>query len=253
MPHSFNKKSSSQADLARSAIPRYLQLAGLFRRRIETGTWPLNEQIPTVEELASECGVARATIRQALGLLESEGLISRFRAKGTFVNKRPQDLFWLEVQTDWNGLLSRREGVRIEVLSDHHRESPPIVPHPIGKLTEGYRHLRRRHWRDDSPFLLTDVFIDEDIAAGINEQAFSELTALRLVSQAPGVKIQDAQQTLTIGAADIEISELMKLPINAPIAQVYRTAVDTKGRILMISMGIYRGDIVRVDMKLEPQ
>ena len=248
-----SKSSASQNDLGRSAIPRYLQLAGLFRRRIETGTWPLKQQIPTVEELAAECGVARATIRQALGLLASEGLISRFRAKGTFVNKRPQDLFWLEVQTDWNGLLSRREGVRIEILSDHRNETPPIVPHPIGKLTESYRHLRRRHWRENSPFLLTDVFIDEDIASGIDESAFSELTALRLVSQAPGVEIQDARQTLTIGAADIEIAELMKLPLNAPIAQVYRSVINSKGQIIMISMGIYRGDIVRVDMQLKPQ
>src|SRR5690606_40955525 len=60
--------------------------------------------------------------RQALGMLESEGLISRFRAKGTFVNKRPQDLFWLAVETDWNGLLAKREGVRIEILSDRKGE-----------------------------------------------------------------------------------------------------------------------------------
>lgn len=239
-------------DLTRSAVPRYLQLAGLFRRRIETGAWQLNKQIPTVEELSADCGVARATIRQALGLLESEGLISRFRAKGTFVIKRPQDLFWLEVQTDWNGLLSNREGAKIEILSDRKNEHPPVVPHPVGELCESYRHLRRRHWLEDAPFLLTDVFIDDEIAAGIDDSSFSKLTAMRLISQAPDVKIKDARQTLTIGAADIEIAELMKLPLSAPIAQVYRSLIDDDGKIVMISTGIYRGDIVRVDMQLQP-
>jgi GntR family transcriptional regulator len=62
------------ANLSRSAIARYIQLATLFRRRIETGYWSVGEQIPTVEELATEYGVARATIRQAMGLLEDEGL-----------------------------------------------------------------------------------------------------------------------------------------------------------------------------------
>lgn len=251
MTAASKKESISPADLTRSAMPRYLQLAGIFRRRIETGAWPLNEQIPTVEELSSECGVARATIRQALGLLESDGLISRYRAKGTFVNKRPQDLLWLEVETDWNGLLSKREDARIEVLSDHRGETPPIVPHPIGDLTEGYRHLRRRHWRDEAPFLLADVFIDDEIAAGIDEMSFSELTALRLVSSADGVEIVDARQTLTIGTADVETAELMKLPLNAPVAHVYRSAVDRNGNIVLISNGIYRGDIVRVDMQLK--
>lgn len=244
-------KRATSTDFGRSAVPRYLQLAGLFRRRIETGDWHLHEQIPTVEELSSECGVARATIRQALGLLESEGLISRFRAKGTFVNKRPQDLLWLEVRTEWEGLLSKRDDVRIEVLSDHKGEKPPMVPHPIGELTESYRHLRRRHWREDSPFLLADVYIDEEIAAQIEEHNFSELTALRLIESQKGLEIKDARQTLTIGTTDIEMAELMKLPLNVPVAHVYRSAVDSEGRIVLISNGTYRGDIVRVDMQLK--
>ena len=48
----------------------------------------MDSQIPTVDELAEECGVARLTIRQALDQLESDGIIQRFRAKGTFVRKR---------------------------------------------------------------------------------------------------------------------------------------------------------------------
>ncbi len=245
------KTSPTLTDYSRSAVPRYLQLAGVFRRRIETGQWPVGEQISTVDDLASECGVAKATVRQALGMLESDGLISRYRAKGTFVDRRPQDLLWLEVETDWNGLLSRREDVRIEVVSDHKGEKPPIVPHPIGALTDRYRHLRRRHWRNDEPFLLADVFIDEEIAEQIDEKSFSELTALRLVTSVNDADVQDARQTLTIGTADVETAELMRLPLNAPIAHVYRSAVDSDGNIILISNGIYRGDIVRVDMQLK--
>jgi GntR family transcriptional regulator len=251
MIDSRSRQGTPQNDLGRSAVPRYLQLASLFRRRIETGAWRLHQQIPTVDDLSTECGVARATIRQALGLLESEGLISRYRAKGTFVDKRPQDLLWLEVKTDWDGLLSKREDVRIEILSDHKIEKPPVVPHPIGELTESYRHLRRRHWREDAPFLLADVYIDEEIADQIDERNFSQLTALRLIANVKNIEIKDARQTLTIGATDIETAELMKLPLNAPIAHVQRSAVDSDGRIILISNGIYRGDIVRVDTQLK--
>src|SRR3546814_11024266 len=76
-------------DFSRSAISRYIQLATLFRRRIESGQWPLGSQIPTVDRLADECGVARATIRQAPDLLQGEGLIPRYRAKRTFVPRHP--------------------------------------------------------------------------------------------------------------------------------------------------------------------
>ena len=95
-------------DLNQSAVSRYLQLATLFRRRIETGEWAVGAKIPTVDELAEEFGVARLTIRQALDQLEDDGIIQRFRAKGTFVRKRrPQDL-WCEVHTDWSGMLLAR-------------------------------------------------------------------------------------------------------------------------------------------------
>lgn len=132
---------------------------------------------------------------------------------------------WLEVKMDWEALLSKREDVRIEVLSDRHGEMPPIVPHLIGELCDSYRHLRRRHWREDTLFLLADVYLDEDIASEMDEKSFTELTAMLLVAK-QGIKINDARQTLTIGTADLEMAELMKIPLNFPIAHVYRSAVD---------------------------
>ena len=241
----------SSSELLNKNIPRYLQLSGLFRRRIESGMWPLGLQIPTVDELSAECGAARATIRQALGLLESEGLISRHRAKGSFVEQRPQDLFWLSMESDWSGLLTHREDARIEVLSTRKGEKPPYLAHPIGNLTESYLHLRRRHWRDDSVFLLADLYIDETIAESIDPVNFTVMTALRLIAGVKGIDIRDARQTLHISSTDLELAELMKLPLNAPLAAVDRTAVDQNGDIVLISNGMYRGDIVRVDTRLK--
>src|SRR5215813_12168995 len=94
--------TGGKVDFSRTGIARYIQLASLFRRRIESGLWESGEQIPTVDDLAAECGVARATIRQALGILEDEQLIARYRAKGTFVRERPQGQIWCEVATDWS-------------------------------------------------------------------------------------------------------------------------------------------------------
>ena len=117
-------------DLDRSAVARYIQLAGLFRRRIEAGDWAIGRQIPTVDDLTTECRVARATVRKALDMLEDEGLIERYRAKGTFVRERPRRELWCEVATDWSGLLAPRDDAVIEVLSDERgvRASGPPAP-----------------------------------------------------------------------------------------------------------------------------
>jgi GntR family transcriptional regulator len=243
--------SSNGADLSRSAVSRYIQLATLFRRRIQSGTWQVGEQVPTVNTLSQECGVAPATIRQAIGILEDEGLIKRQRAKGTFVLRRPEDSLWCEVKTDWMGLLRSRDDAVIEILSDTIGGPPPFVPHSIGELAASYRHLRRRHWRDDQAFLLADVYIDERYCKKIPEIEFKTKTALRLVVGIPGVNIVDARQTLTLGSADIETAEYLKLPLNAPIAHVNRSAADDRGNLILIANGTYRGDVVRLDVKLK--
>lgn len=246
----MNELMDDRADLSRSAVSRYIQLATLFRRRIESGQWPVGDQIPTVDDLSTECGVARATIRQALGLVEAEGLIERFRAKGTFVKRRPQDQLWCEVETDWQGLLSSREGAEIEILSDS-MGGPPLVHHAIGTAGQNYRHLKRRHSLNGQPFLVADVYIDERLAKKIADSDTTSKTALRMVAAIPGVKITEARQTLTIGTADIETAALINLPLNAPVCHVTRSAVDQRGRLVLVSNGIYRGDIVRVDIKLK--
>jgi GntR family transcriptional regulator len=245
------KNARAAVDFSRSAVARYIQLASLFRRRIQSGQWLLGQQIPTVEELAAECGVARATIRQALDLLEQEGLIERYRAKGTFVRQRAQEQLWCEVATDWSGLLMSREGAVIELLADEHGKQPPHVPHPIGDLAPSYRRLRRRHSRRGAPFLLADLYIDERLARRIPKKLLTSKTAMQLVADIPGMRIKDARQTLTIGTADVETADALNIALNAPTACVYRSVVDAAGCLVFIGEGIYRGDQVRIDMKLK--
>lgn len=139
--------------LSRSAVARYIQLATLFRSRIMSGQWAAGGQIPTIEQLMAECGVARATIRQALGLLEDEGLVSRYRAKGTFVTDKARAHVWLDVTTDLRGMLNTRDGATIEVLEDALVPAPERWPHDIGTISRTYRRLRRRHVRDGRAFL----------------------------------------------------------------------------------------------------
>lgn len=240
-----------KADLSQSSVSRYIQLATLFRRRIESGQWRPGQQIPTIDELAAECQVARATIRQALSTLIDEGMITSYRAKGTFVNNKLPEPLWCEVHTDWNGLLLRPKGnVSIEILKDEGAVPPPHVSSPIGTIQQSYRHLRRRHSRDGKRYLLADVYIDEKLSRKLPKSAISNETAMRLASLIPGIKIVDARQTLTIGTADIETAELLSMPLNSPVCIVDRYAVDQQDRVILIAMGIYRGDMVRMDLKL---
>jgi len=244
------RAASSAVNLNQSTVSRYIQLATLFRRRIETGIWAAGTQIPTVDDLASEYGVARATIRQALDQVEADGLIERYRAKGTFVRHRADKRLWCEVQTDWSGLLRSRPGATIEILSIEADRTLPSLKDMPGERAPSYRHFRRRHWRDGQAFLLADVYLDERLWPMVSDKNLAELTSLNLVASLPGVTISEVRQTLTIGTADVEIAGHLNLPLNAPVAFVDRSAVDSSGTLILVAAGVYRGDVVRIDVKL---
>lgn len=250
MPARTVGRSRLPINLDQSAVSRYLQLATLFRRRVETGEWAVGSQIPTVDELAEECGVARLTIRQALDQLESDGIIQRYRAKGTFVRKRRHQELWCEVHTDWSGMLLARDGATIEVLSEDTGGKPSsFAGH--GTLAPIYRHLRRRHSRDGEAFLLADVHVDERVSKRIPAKAFSSKTALRLIADVRGLRIGAVKQTLTIEIADVETAMLLGITLNAPVACVQRVALNQDGVVVLLTDGIYRGDVVKLEINLK--
>jgi GntR family transcriptional regulator len=247
---SIQSRQRGAADLTRSAVPRYLQLASVFVRRIESGAWKPGRQIPTVENLSDEWGVASATIRQALGKLEADGLIERTRGRGTFVRQRPPEPLWCDIQTDWSGLLQERAGATIEVLASHGKAVLPPEPPDLGTPAASYRHLRRRHWRDGNAFLLADVYVDERLWRKIRARDLVTRTAFNLVASLPGVEVADARQTVTVGSADLETAEHLGVSLNAPVAHVKRLLLDEQGTLILVAYGIYRGDRVRFDLKL---
>jgi GntR family transcriptional regulator len=166
-------------------------------------------------------------------------------------NQPTANRLWCEVETDWSGLLRSREGAEIETLGDTPGiPGATVPPAAIGEVAPRYRHIRRRHWRDGQPFLLADVYLDERLSPKVTAEDLRTKTALKLVAGIPGVRIIDARQTLTIGTADVETAAALQVPLNAPVAHVHRAAVDQRGVLVLVADGIYRGDIVRIDIKL---
>lgn len=245
--------SNGGAALDRSAVARYLQLSGYFRQRIETGAWEIGSQVPTIQQLSAEFGVASMTIRRALDLLEAEGLIRRYRARGTFVTARPPRDLWCEVQTDWRGMLIARYSSRIEILLDAPAGPPPFLDADQwpGRPARQYRRLRRRYWREGVAFMVAELYIDADACAQIAPDALHRFTAMQLVADLPGRPIAQAHQELSVLGADMLTSEQLSVALGAPMARVIRLAVDGDGVQVLAVDGIYRGDLTRVRIKLQ--
>lgn len=77
--------SPMRSSRPRSQAAREELLDWVTRGRIGPGS-----QLPPEPQLASELGVSRATLREALGSLEDEGVVTRTRGSGTFLAHQPR-------------------------------------------------------------------------------------------------------------------------------------------------------------------
>lgn len=64
---------------------KYLFIYNEIREKILCNKYTMNEQLPDEMTLAKQFACSRMTIKKALDLLVSEGLIFRKRGQGTFV------------------------------------------------------------------------------------------------------------------------------------------------------------------------
>src|SRR5262250_2873266 len=70
-----------------ATMDRYEETLTRLRRLIDDGGGASGGRMPPERELASELGIGRRSLRRALGVLESEGRISRHQGRGTFVRE----------------------------------------------------------------------------------------------------------------------------------------------------------------------
>lgn len=67
----------------------YLQVIDRLKQDIEKGVYKEKEKLPSEFDLAKQLGVSRATLREALRILEEENVIMRRHGVGTFINSKP--------------------------------------------------------------------------------------------------------------------------------------------------------------------
>jgi len=133
------------------------QVKALIRKRIADDEFE-GGRIPPETELASELGVSRTTVRDALSRLENEGTIYRRQGAGTFVNQqglqitsRLEEIWSYEQVLEDHGYVPS-----VRVLSETTLPADPETAEALG-LAEGETVLtiEKLFLEDDAPVILT--------------------------------------------------------------------------------------------------
>ena len=72
--------------------PKYVTIYNILFKMITQGEFAKNDRLPSEPDLARDLGVSRSTLRQALTLLQDDGLIKIIRGKGNFITNDDYDI-----------------------------------------------------------------------------------------------------------------------------------------------------------------
>jgi GntR family transcriptional regulator len=243
-----NRTRRNARNDADSRVPRYLQVASALRRRIREGIWSVGDRIATLEELEREFGVARVTVRQAIELLQGEGLVRSYQGRGTFVTKVIEHDRWLQLATDWESLIAPiRDNVPHLLPSEPH--PGPTIEEDDGKPAPAYVFIRSVQKRGSQPYAYARVHVAKHIHAR-SPRLFASRVALSVLSDMSNLAISRAHQTLVIGSADIETARILGIALNAPTAEARCVVVDGDGVVIYVGEITYPGDYVRLNIEL---
>jgi GntR family transcriptional regulator len=233
----------------RSHLPLYAQVAFVMRQRIESGDWREGDKISTIEELESEFGVARNTIRQAVETLRREGLLASYQGRGTFVSGRPKNRERLNLGSGFETVIDSIKSNVLKRLYIENSVAPPKLAAHEGEPSEGYAFLRSVQYNNDEPFSVVNLYLAREIFLK-DCKRFAHTAALAKIMEMDDIEIIHAHQIVTIGVADPETAELLKIGLGEPTADCRLVLVDGRNTAIYVANIHYHRNYfaLRVDL-----
>ena len=207
---------------------RYGWLAGTLRSRILHGEWAPGDAIPPEALLAKTCGVALGTMRQALSLLVSEGLLERRHGKGTYVTSGlggASMMRFFRFRTSGELQATPRSRILSKLVRLASEDEAEGLSLPPGSSVMSLERLRSV---GEQPCLLESIVLPLPLFAALTESDTRHWDDLLypMFQRVCGVVIHRAQDQLSFTQLNATQAQRLDLTTGHPCARVHRQAFD---------------------------
>jgi GntR family transcriptional regulator len=230
-------------------IALYVRLTGVLRSRIATGEWKVGARIPSIDALCTEYGVARNTVRQALEILSSEGLIRGGRGIGTFVFQAPAlSAIDIDLKNAISDPLTLGPDQSIQVLKRTKKASLPDELIRELPTYDEYTLIRKLHRFRNQSFALMDIYVASPVYDRFPKGKDESIKIARLLRDS-GVQIAKSRLEITTRPADPETARLLDYSMAGSLVCMRRWRTESDGRIATAGTYLYRGDLFVLDIE----
>ena len=235
----------------KNRIPRYHQIAQSLRERIAEGRSAPGQRLDNQRSLAREFGVTLMTLRQALELLERDGLITRRHGLGTFVSSPIVDYDILHLRTFAGDLSARGERVATRFLGSRFAVADRWVSRELG-LGRRARvfALERLRLVDGHPMSLQLSYLPAAIGEEVAKADLAVTPLRQALSFKLGIEITAARET--VSAVHLEAAAARELGCRPgiPAFRSDRVSIGPDGTPVVYDRVFIPGDRFRITRQL---
>ena len=235
-----------------SALPFYFQLATAIRADIDAGRWRSGDRLPSEQEFCERYDLSRSVVRQALATLQADGIVSKAKGRGAFVEEAPPARSWLLQSSD--GFFqdeTRRVGAHVtsrilraerERLPDWAAGALGLEPGSDGVILERQRSVEGRlalYVTNHLPL----TFEREVTSLGDAESLYERLGAR-------GITVVGGRRTVQAVPATARLSELLDVRRGAALMLIESVLLDRAGTPIDCYRAWVRTDRMRVEIQV---
>lgn len=231
-------------------VALYYQIASLLREWIASGQLRPGEKLPTEDELCALFQVSRTTVRAALGVLTSAGLIRREQGRGTYVAEPRLEQTSKRLCGFTEEMRQRGLHPETRVLQVSREEADEVIANkldlPVGAAVIRIERLRLA---DGEPMGIQKAFVPFSLCPSLLNEDLSQ-SLYELLERKYNIIPYKAKDTYYVGKLTKEEARLLGVPPGAAAFVVERLTLSPEGVPIEYVRSVMRGDRYRVTLEL---
>ena len=204
--------------------------------------------LPSERVLAERFGVARMTVRSAINVLESRGLVRRVPGRGTFVQhpRLTHSEIFRSFSEDMRmrGMVPGAKSFRLRTRPASREIAAKLGIEP-GEPTH---YIERVRTADGIPIALERTNLSAKRFPRIDERMGRDDSLYEVLAKVYRVRLESAEQTISIARLSASEARQLEVDDDTPAFLVERVAVDNMGRVVEFGRSLYRGDRYVIQM-----
>jgi GntR family transcriptional regulator len=235
-----------------SRVPRYHQIAKTLRERIAASGHGPGERLDNQRSLAREFGVTLMTLRQALDLLERDGLIARRHGLGTFVARPAIDYDILQLRALAGDLSALGEDVATRFLRSRFEPADRRVAEALGLTvpTEVFV-LERLRLVDGEPVSFQASYLPAALGTEVSRADLAVTPLRQVLTFKLGLEIAAARETVSAVPLDRRAARELGCRPGIAAFRSDRVSVGADGAPIVYDRVFIPGDRFRITRNLK--